>query len=426
MNTTSRVVLRWPVFLVVAIACMAAGAAGTYWIVRSPARPAPAGADHAISHDAPQAEPHENHGAATASDRLADVHIELTPEAMERAGIVVATVAASGDGAQLRLPASIEPNEYKQVDVTPLVSGRVTRVLAQLGGSVHRGQALAEIFSPDLAEAETRYVSARAELDAHERQLQRTEKLVEIGAATRQEVEMLHAEHTARLTAVASAQSRLELLGLSSAQIGHLGPGTHVAALMTIPAPLAGIVTARTANPGLNVDTTAKLFTIVDLSSVWVIAGVYEKDFARLRAGARATVTTTAYPGLVIPTRVTYIDPRVSPETRTARVRAEVPNPRGLLRLGMYAEMSIDDAGDTNLPTLPASAVQNVGDRTVVYLLDDSHPGRFTEREVRLGERSGDRVAVIEGVKAGDAVVTKGTFSLRAERERLGLRATSR
>jgi RND family efflux transporter MFP subunit len=159
---------------------------------------------------------------------------------------------------------------------------------------------------------------------------------------------------------------------------------------------------------------------------VWVIAGVYEKDFARLRSGARATVTTTAYPGLVIPSRVTYIDPRVSPETRTARVRAEVPNPRGLLRLGMYAEMSIDDAGDTNLPTLPASAVQNVGDRTVVYLLDDSHPGRFTEREVRLGERSGDRVAVIEGVKAGDAVVTKGTFSLRAERERLGLRATNR
>ena len=94
MNTTSRVVLRWPVFLVVAIACMAAGAAGTYWIVRSPARPAPAGADHAISHGTPQAEPHENHGAATASDRLADVNIELTPEAMERAGIVVATVAA--------------------------------------------------------------------------------------------------------------------------------------------------------------------------------------------------------------------------------------------------------------------------------------------------------------------------------------------
>jgi multidrug resistance efflux pump len=110
-------------------------------------------------------------------------------------------------------------------------------VLAELGQSVRRGQPLAEIFSPELAEAETRLVSARAELDAHERELQRTEKLVEIGSASRQELERLHAEHTAKLTAVESAKSRLELLGLSPSAIAGLGPGKDVGAVTTVVCP---------------------------------------------------------------------------------------------------------------------------------------------------------------------------------------------
>src|SRR5204863_4829677 len=194
---------------------------------------------------------------------------------IQRAGIVVAPVSPGRDTSTLRLPGVIEPNAYKQVVITPLVGGRVTRVLAELGQSVRRGQPLAEMFSPELAEAETRFVSARAELEAHERELQRTGKLVEIGSASRQELERLHAEHTARLTAVESAKSRLELLGLSPSTIANLGLGKEVGATTTISAPIDGVVTERAANPGLNVDTTAKLFTIVDLSTVWVIADLY-------------------------------------------------------------------------------------------------------------------------------------------------------
>src|SRR3954463_888157 len=153
---------------------------------------------------------------------------------------------------------------------------------------------MATIFSPDLAEAETRFVSARAELDAHERELQRTEKLVEIGAASRQELEMLHAAHTAKLTAVDSARSRLELLGLSASSINGLGPGKDMSAVTTVPAPIAGVVTERAANAGLNVDTAAKLFTVVDLSTVWIVADVYEKDLSHVRVGTPANVTTNA------------------------------------------------------------------------------------------------------------------------------------
>ena len=222
---------------------------------------------------------------------------------------------------------------------------------------------------------------------------------------------------------VESAASRLQLLGLSADAIEALGPGKNQGATTSVPAPIAGVVTERLANVGLNVDQATKLFTVVDLSSVWVVANLYEKDFARVRVGSPATVTTNAYPDLVLQGRVSYIDPQVSPETRTAKVRIEVPNARNELRLGMYAEALLGDGGGASTPMIPRSAVQNVGDRTVVYLVNPKEPGTFVEREVRLGAATGDHVSVLAGVQAGDVVVGEGSFSVRAERERLGLRA---
>jgi len=183
------------------------------------------------------------------------------------------------------------------------------------------------------------------------------------------------------------------------------------------------VVTERLANVGLNVDQATKLFTIVDLSSVWVVANLYEKDFAHVRVGSPATVTTNAYPDLVLQGRVSYIDPQVSPETRTAKVRIEVPNARNELRLGMYAEALVGDGGGVSTPMIPRGAVQNVGDRTVVYLVNPKEPGTFVEREVRLGMATGNKVSVLAGVHPGDVVVEEGSFSVRAEVERLGLRA---
>jgi RND family efflux transporter MFP subunit len=295
----------------------------------------------------------------------------------------------------------------------------------ELGQSVRRGQALAEIFSPELSEVETRYLSARAELDAHERELQRTEKLVEIGAASRQELERLHAEHTAKLSAVESARSRLELLGLSAAAIAGLAPGKDVGAVTAIPAPIAGVVTERMANSGLNIDATSKLFTIVDLSTVWVVADVYEKDFSRVTVGSAASVTTRAYPDVALRGRVSYIDPQVDAATRTAKVRIEVSNPHEQLRLGMFADVSIEGVQQTPGVRIPRGAVQNVDNRTVVYLADPGQPNRFTERDVQLGSTSGNDVAVVSGVNEGDTVVADGSFFLRAERDRLGLRPAS-
>ena len=424
MTSESRVTIRWTALIAGAVALLAIGGGLAYLGLRSKVGSSMAFNEHgSIVSSSPPVAPAAPASTVTSAP-LADVVVTLTKEGIERAGIAVVAVGGGALSGALRAPGVVQPNAYKQVVVTPIVSGRITRVSAELGQHVQRGQAIAQIFSPELAEAETRYISARAMLDAHEKELVRTEKLVEIGAASRQELERIHAEHESRRADVASAASRLQF-GLSAATLEGLGSRTNAGATASVPSPIAGVVTERLANVGLNVDPATKLFTIVDLSTVWVVADLYEKDFARVPVGSAATITAQAYPDLVLRGRVSYIDPQVSTETRTAKVRVEVPNARNELRLGMYVEAMLAGDVGASIPSIPRSAVQNVGDRTVVYLVDSKARGTFVEREVRLGAATGDHVGILAGLKTGDVVVAAGSFSVRAERECLGLRASA-
>jgi membrane fusion protein, heavy metal efflux system len=417
MNGHGRVNLRWTVLLVAAIGLLAAGASVTYLLLRS--------SDHTSTASAPRTPLPASIGtpASSAGDGspLPDVVVTLTQEAITRAGIEVSVVRTGATTDRVRAPGVVEPNAYRLVAVTPLVAGRITGVLVELGAHVRRGQTLAEVYSPEVAETQTQFVSMRAELEASEQQLRRTERLVEIGAASRQELERVRAEHTARSTDVDSARSRLTLLGVTP----QTSRSNEIAATIRVPAPLSGVVTERRANPGLNVDPSSTLFTVVDLSTVWVVGDLYEKDFSRVRVGSPATITMAAFPDRTIEGRVSYIDPQVNAATRTARLRVEVPNSRNDFRLGMYADLMVGDAGGTAAATVPKGAVQTIGDRTVVYLADPKQPGTFVEREVRIGGVSQEGVEVVSGVRSGDAVVTSGSFFVRAERERLGLRTTS-
>jgi cobalt-zinc-cadmium efflux system membrane fusion protein len=417
--------LRWPVAVVVGFLLVSGGAAATFVLLRSdaPGRDG-SGAPEGVSATSP-VQPTAKDSSPTASRPLPDVMISLSDEALQRARIRVAPANVGAGAGSLRLAAIVEPNAYKQVVVTPVVGGRVTRVLAELGAAVRQGQAMAQVFSPELSEAQSRYISARAELEAHERELERTEKLAKIGAASVQELERIHAEHTSKESMVDSAQSRLQLLGLRPSVIDGLASGKGVDASVDVPAPIAGVVTERLANVGLNVDPATKLFTVVDMSHVWVVADLFEKDFSRVRVGDAVNVTTTAYPDLQFKGRINYIDPQLNAQTRTAKVRVEVPNPRGELRLGMFTEVAVDTSDQASVILVPRSAVQNVGDRVVVYVANPKQRGQFIERDVRLGQQTGDLHEVLSGVAPGDSVVVDGSFFLRAERERLGLRSPS-
>jgi cobalt-zinc-cadmium efflux system membrane fusion protein len=346
------------------------------------------------------------------------VEVSLTPEAMQRAGIVVASVRGEVVDDTTTVPATVTSNAYRETKINSLVGGIVRQVPAELGAPVARGEAVAVIFSHELAEAQMKYVSMRAMLEADHQKLVRTQRLVEIGAASRQELEEVTAVHEGHATEVAAARQRLLLLGLTADQVERLQAASHVVSEVHVPSPSSGIVLTRNVNPGQVVGAGQELFTVADLGTVWVIGDLYEKDFPTVRVGTPAAIVVPATPTAPLRGRVAYIDPRVDPATRTAKIRVEVPNPTGALRLGMFVQMTFQIGTGERRAVVPRAAVQSIGGRSVVYVPLEEE-GRFVERPVTLGAPVGDAVQVLDGVKPGDKVVTEGSFFLRAEAARV-------
>jgi RND family efflux transporter MFP subunit len=395
----------WPLRVPAAAALVAAGLGVGALLWRSPVRSA-----------GPAAMPETSTSEASAS--TAHGGLTLTPEMAARAGIKTVEAVAGTMTGRLRIPGVVTPNRYKQVAVTSLVSGRLTQVRAELGQRVERGQVLATLYSPELADAQTAYVTLHAELTEHDSRLIRTQRLATIGAASRQELEMLSSDHARLEAAVEAARSRLVLLGVPAAQVEALSTDHKVTTDAEITAPAAGVVIERAANPGLNIDPATPLFSIVDLATVWIIGDVYERDFASVNVGTPVTITTSAYPGLAIEGQASYIDPQLQEATRTAKLRIEVPNPGGQLRLGMYVEISVEHPSSEAAVLVPRSAIQTVGNTRVVYVAATHQPGHYIERPVEIAETSGDQVRIVSGIAAGELVVTEGAFFLRAERAR--------
>ena len=352
---------------------------------------------------------------AGSGDDSADVEVLLTPDAVGRLGIKTATVGTATPTVSIELPGSVMANAYHEVKVTPVAGGVVTKVQVELGATVKRGTPLVTLFSSELADAQMKYLSMQAAFEADHKKLDRTQQLVTIGAASRQELEEVTAQHAAHEADLEAARQRLVLLGLTPERLGGLKAPGQVASDILVPAPIDGVITARSVNLGQVAAVGQELFTVTDLSSVWVVGDLYEQDFQAVRVGSDAAVTTQAYPGLVTRGRVTYIDPRVDPQTRTAKVRVEVPNPAGRLRLGMFATMAFTTPRGEPAMMVPRVAVQAIGDRQVVFVAAPDEEGKFLARTVRLGSPVGDRYLVLAGLRRGDVVVTEGSFFLRAE-----------
>ena len=319
---------RWFVRGLTACGLIALGALGSLVLLRgagtfSPPLSSPAAAPTA-------AEPRPTMEPTTAeAAHDAEVEVMLAPEAVAQAGIKTAEVSVVEPRASTEVPGVVTANAYREVKVTPVVSGIVRKVHAELGTAVKQGTPLATLFSAELADAQTKYLSMRAMLEADHQRRERTRELVDIGAASRQELEEATAVHAGHATEVEAARQRLLLLGMSKKQVDSLTHPRQVMADVVVPAPIAGVITSRSANLGQVVGMGEELFVVTDLSDVWVVGDLYEQDFSRVRVGSEATLTTPAYPELRLQGRVSYIDPRVDPQTRTAKVRVEVPNPDG-------------------------------------------------------------------------------------------------
>src|SRR6185369_16808129 len=296
------------------------------------------------------------------------------------------------------------------------VGGIVRSVGPELGQNVRKGQTVAIVSSNDLAEAQTKYLAAFAELEEHHKHHARAEKLVEIGAASREELESAASKLKAAESELASLRQRLLLLGLSSQRVSALRSTSQVSSEVSLPAPTSGTVTSRTVNSGEVIEANKELLRVTDLSRVWVVGQVYEKDLGKVHVGSGASITTDAYPGGVFRGQVSYVDPKVDPQTRTAQARIELANPGQQLKIGLYVNVAFAALAGTQstTPVVPIGAVQNLANQQVVFVAS-SNPNVFALRPVRLGPESNGYYPVLEGLTAGDRIVTEGSFMLRAE-----------
>src|SRR5258708_518315 len=343
-----------------------------------------------------------------------DLQVELGPDDLKKAQVQTVHVDVKKTSSTLRVPGIVNPDEYREVHVTSLVGGVIRQVPVVLGDHVKRGQPLAVVFSSELAEAETQYLSHLAELEADHKKLVRTQNLVKLGAASQQEEEDVEAMHAGHESYVRAALEKLKLLGASDQQIASLKQAEQIDPNFVVPAPINGVVLTRAANLGLVVNTAQELFPVADLPTVWIRARINEKDFASVRVGTAATVTAQAYPGRLWKGRVIYIQPQVDPTTRTAQARIEVANLREDLRIDMYTDVDFTSAGAPG-PVVPEAAVQSIGERRFVFLPVNDNDGTFALRQVRLGPVADGYYSVLQGLKVQDEVVTDGSFILKAE-----------
>ena len=399
----------WPAGLVILIAGVGAGG----WLAqRGMIFPAPKSQQSVMS-PVPAATPSPIVAEQPAKPQ--EVEVTVPVESLDRMHLQFAKVAGGTMSSEIRVPGTVQANAYREVHVTPIAGGVVTQVSAELGQSVKRGQRMAQVFSRDLSEAQTAFVGYEAEFDVEHKKLERTQELVRIGAASREELERVEADHRVHAAHVQEARQKLLLLGLDEAQIGRLSAGQQLSTDISVPSPVDGIVTARWVNLGQVVGLGQDLFTVTDLSSVWIEGNLLEDDFSAVRAGSHATITTPAYVGRIYRGVVDYIEPRVDPQTRTAKVRVTVENPGLALRMGMYVDMEFTNVKTGNAVIVPKGAIQAVVSGNVVYLVVALKEGRFLQRAVTIGEETGGGVRVLEGLTQGDTVVTEGSVLLRAE-----------
>ncbi|MBI2795288.1 MAG: efflux RND transporter periplasmic adaptor subunit [Gemmatimonadetes bacterium] len=352
----------------------------------------------------PAAVPPSNAGSPPSAG---DTVVTLDSAAQQLAGVELLTVG-SGSRSALTVNGSITFDAERVSVIAPRAEGRLLRMQADLGQQVAPGQVLAVVESPEIGQIRGDLERARAAVDIAKRNYEREKRLFEQNISPQKE--MLDAELLYR-TAEAdgrSAAAKLETYGATAGHGGSYGLSSAV----------AGTVVERNGSPGQIVGPTTNVFTVADLHHVWIIVDVYEADFTQVRPGADVIVTPVAFPGESFRGTVRLMGGVVDTASHTFKIRVVVENPDRRLRPGMFAQVRIGTralASTASAVSIPDIAVQDIDGRPVVFVAS-STAGRFVVRLVELGPRTGDgSVVVTRGLRAGERLVVKGAFQLKAE-----------
>jgi len=338
--------------------------------------------------------------------------VTLTSEAVEKAGIKIAPVSIRTMKTELSFPGKVSVNETRLAHVGPRISGRAVEVSANLGDLIKKGQPLALIDSPELGEAQSQYLKAKTNLQVAERSYERAKMLLDGKVISTGEFQRREGEYLSARTEAKAAEDRLHLFGMTDYEVLAIGKGHALSSRVSIYAPISGTVTERHLTIGEVVEPVKPLFIIADLSTLWVIADIPENDISKIREGQKVSVLVSSYPDTEFTGIVTYISDSVDPQSRTVKVRAEVENPKGVLKPEMFAAVKIT-AGKTDALAIPESAVQREGERTIVFV--EKSETAFEKRDASLGPETGGFHQVISGLMEGERIVTEGAFTLKSE-----------
>ena len=331
-----------------------------------------------------------NHAAMTAGSGQNPVN--LSPEDARRIGVTFAEVEHRGLESTVEAMGTVTYDETRLATVNPTIEGWVEELFVDFTGApVRKGQPLMSVYSPKLVSAQEELVlAARLLRDAGE------------GRASDNARGLLE-----------SARRRLAYWDVPEADIRRIEETVEFTKTLTLRAPASGVVVEKNVVEGDRIMPGMTVYRIADLSRVWVEAEVFEKDLGLVREGRRADARFEGFPGRTFPGRITYVHPTVSMESRTGRVRLELPNPEMALKPGMYARIELDMPAADPTPVVPRSALLSTGTRSLVFV--QAADGALVPREVVPGRAAGRHVQILEGLEPGERVVSSAAFLVDAE-----------
>jgi RND family efflux transporter MFP subunit len=331
---------------------------------------------------------------ATVSSEPSLAPVQLTPQRLESIGVKLGTAELKQVQAELRVTGNVEMDERRIAYVQTRFPGWIRKVYADATYQyIRKGQPLFTIYSPDLVTTEQEYLLAKKNSE-------------QVRTST------VSGVSTGAVALLSAARERLTQWEVPASEIEKLETTGKVITDLTFNSPVSGYITEKNALPNTYVQPESKLYTVADLSTVWVNAQIFQTDLGRIKAGDAATVTVDAYPGKTFKGRVDFILPQVDMNTRTVRARLVFPNPGLLLKPGMFVNVVFAAPAGKKL-TIPASSVFHSGTHNLVFV--NRGEGNFEPREVELGPRVGDDYVVLKGIKPGESLVTSANFLIDSE-----------
>jgi len=351
--------------------------------------------------------------------------VEITPELQQRIGVKTVKAIVKPIQKTIRTVGRIEIDERNQATVNTKIEGWIEKLYVDYTGRyVKKGEPLAEIYSPELLATQQEFINTKKWVgkqtiptpqEGHNHGAKA--ETPEPASALKQ---MLEKDAAATLEA---ARQRLRLWDMSKAQIKKIEETGQPVRTITLYSPVSGYITQKMAVQGMKVMPGEKLFDVADLSHVWIVADIYEYELSAVRVGQPVKITLSYFPGREWASKIDYIYPIFSAETRTAKIRLTLPNPRGELKPQMFTNVEIRINLGKKL-TIPDSAVIDTGKGQVVYV--DRGNGFFEPREIQTGLRADGAVEVLRGLKTGEKVASSANFLIDSEAQLKGVKPLSK